>query len=82
MNNAEREANAKRLINDPLLTEAFTSLEKELLGLWQATGAHDVDQRESFWLALRLLDRLKSHLTSILETGEMARIYEKQHPHI
>ena len=82
MNNAEREANAKRLINDPLLTEAFTSLEKELLGLWQSTGAHDVAQRESFWLALRLLDRLRSHLTSILETGEMARIYEKQHPHI
>ena len=82
MNDAEREANAKRLIDDPLLTEAFKSLEEELMGLWKGTGSHDVDQRESFWLALRLLDRLKSHLTSILETGEMARMYEKQHPHI
>ena len=33
MNDAEREANAKRLIDDPLLTEAFKSFRRRINGL-------------------------------------------------
>jgi hypothetical protein len=32
-----------------------------------------VDSREQAWLSLRLLERIKLHLTSIVETGEMAK---------
>tara|TARA_R100001086_G_scaffold239038_1_gene164174 strand:+ start:1180 stop:1428 length:249 start_codon:yes stop_codon:yes gene_type:complete len=78
----QREARAKRLLDDPLFVESFDVLEKELMALWENTGAHDVDQRESFWLAMRLLVRIKAHITSIVETGHMAKILEKQHPHI
>lgn len=78
----QREARAKRLLDDPLFVESFDVLEKELIALWETTGAQDVDQRESFWLALRLLVRIKAHITSIVETGHMAKILEKQHPHI
>ena len=78
----QREARAKRLLDDPLFIESFDVLEKELMALWETTGAQDVDQRESFWLALRLLVRIKAHITSIVETGHMAKILEKQHPHI
>ena len=78
----QREARAKRLLDDPLFVESFDVLEKELMALWETTGAQDVDQRESFWLALRLLVRIKAHITSIVETGHMAKILEKQHPHI
>jgi len=78
----QREARAKRLLDDPLFVESFDVLEKELMALWENTGAHDVDQREYFWLAMRLLVRIKAHITSIVETGHMAKILEKQHPHI
>jgi|TARA_R100000306_G_C4377759_1_gene142753 hypothetical protein len=78
----QREERAKRLLDDPLFIESFDVLEKELMALWETTGAQDVDQRESFWLALRLLVRIKAHITSIVETGHMAKILEKQHPHI
>jgi hypothetical protein len=76
-----REEQAKRLLDDSLFVESFDVLEKELMALWENTGAHDVDQRESFWLAMRLLVRIKAHITSIVETGHMAKIME-QHPYI
>jgi hypothetical protein len=77
-----REAEAKRLLEHELFVEAFDTLEKELLLNWSRTSSSDVSQRESCWLALRLLERIKAHITSIVETGHMAEVMEKQHPHI
>ena len=78
----QREQRAKRLLDDPLFVEAFEILEKELLLSWSRTNSNDVAQRESCWLATRLLERVKAHITSIVETGHMAKILEQQHPHI
>ena len=77
-----REAEAKRLLEHELFVEAFDTLEKELLLSWSRTGSGDVSQRESCWLATRLLERIKAHITSIVETGHMAKILEEQHPHV
>ena len=77
-----REEEAKRLLQNELFVEAFDTLEKELLLSWSRTGSADVSQRESCWLATRLLERIKSHIKSIVETGHMAKVLEKQHPHI
>ncbi len=82
MTQEEREREAKLLLDNPVFIEAFSKLEEELLGLWKMSGSTDIDQRESFWLAVRLLDRIKVHIQSIVETGHMAKILEKQHPHI
>jgi hypothetical protein len=77
-----REEEAKRLLENELFVEAFDTLEKELLLSWSRTGSEDVGQRESCWLATRLLERVKAHITSIVETGHMAKILEEQHPHV
>ena len=77
-----REEEAKRLLQNELFIEAFDTLEKELLLSWSRTGSADISQRESCWLATRLLERVKAHITSIVETGHMAKVLEKQHPHI
>ena len=77
-----REEEAKRLLQNELFEEAFDTLEKELLLSWSRTGSADVSQRESCWLATRLLERIKSHITSIVETGHMNKVLEKQHPFI
>ena len=82
MTQEEREREAKLLLDNPVFIEAFSKLEEELLGLWKMSGSTDIDQRESFWLAVRLLDRIRVHIQSIVKTGHMAKILEKQHPHI
>ena len=68
----DRARRAQSLLNDPLIVEAFETLEKDLLDTWKQSGTGDKGTRESLWLAMRLLDRLRIHLQSILETGQMA----------
>ena len=78
----ERERTAKSLIDDPLLNEAFDVLKEDLMNRWNHSGSTDLEARESIWLAMRLLDRIHGHINSIVETGHMAKIMDKQHPHI
>ena len=73
----ERERHAKSLLQDTLLQESFDTLEKNLQDTWNNSGVHDVDTREQCWLSLRLLERIRLHLTSIIETGEMAKKLEE-----
>ena len=82
MNNEEREIRAKNLLQNELFNEAFETLRIELLGQWEQSGSQHTDQRESIWLAIRLLEKIKGHITSIVETGHMAKVLEKQHPYI
>ena len=82
MNNEERELRAKNLLQNELFNEAFETLRIELLGQWEQSGSHNIDQRESIWLAVRLLEKIRGHITSIVETGHMAKILDKQHPYI
>ena len=78
----ERERRAQSLINDPLLNEAFDVLKEDLMNRWNHSGSTDLEARESIWLAMRLLDRIHGHINSIVETGHMAKVMEKQHPYI
>ena len=78
----QREEHAKRLLNDELFQEAFDVLKEDLMGRWSQSGSTDLEARESIWLAMRLLDKIHGHITSIVETGHMAKMMEKQHPYI
>ena len=68
-----REARAKNLLSDELFNEAFDTLSKDITEAWNHTGIHDTEARENLWLSLRLLERVRLHLTSIVESGDMAR---------
>ena len=74
MDREQREAHAKNLLSDELLNEAFDTLAKDITDAWDSTGIHDTEARENLWLSLRLLERIRLHLTSIIETVEMAKI--------
>ena len=78
----QREEHAKRLLNDELFQEAFDVLKEDLMGRWSQSGSTDLEARESIWLAMRLLEKIHSHVTSIIETGHMNKILDKQHPFI
>tara|TARA_R110000824_G_scaffold368494_1_gene557823 strand:+ start:795 stop:1043 length:249 start_codon:yes stop_codon:yes gene_type:complete len=82
MTDPNREEHAKRLLNDELLKEAFDVLKEDLMNRWNHSGSTDLEARESIWLAMRLLDRIHGHIKSIIESGHMAKMMEKQHPYI
>ena len=73
---------AQALVNDELLNEAFETLRKELLDRWENSGSSEDQARESIWLGLQLLARVRRHLESILITQEMAKLREKGPPFI
>ena len=68
-----REAKAKSLLSDELFNEAFSMLETDIKDTWYRTSLNDTEAREQAWLSLRLLERIRLHLTSIIESGDMAR---------
>jgi hypothetical protein len=78
----ERARQANSLLQNELFVEAFNVLKQDLLNRWSNSGSTEVEARESIWLAMRLLDKIHAHIQSIVETGDMNRILEKQHPFI
>ena len=78
MDKEQRESRAKSLLSDELFNEAFTMLEQDIKDTWYRTSLGDTEAREQAWLSLRLLERIRLHLTSIIESGDMARKLEKQ----
>ena len=78
----ERARHANNLLQDDLFREAFEVLKEDLMNRWSHSGSTETEARESIWLAMRLLDRLEGHFKSIVETGQMAKALEKQHPFI
>ena len=82
MSDEYREEKAKNLLSNELFNESFDVLRKDLMNRWEASGSKELEARESIWLAMRLLDRLYGHINSIVETGHMNKVLEKQHPFI
>jgi|TARA_R110000744_G_scaffold98675_1_gene190838 phosphomevalonate kinase len=82
MNDELREEKAKRILQDPLYIESFDIMKEDLMNRWNSSGSIELEARESIWLAMRLLDKIQGHLKSIIETGHMAKIMDKQHPFI
>ena len=78
----ERAQQAQNLLSNELFVESFNVLKEDLMSRWSNSGSTDLEARESIWLAMRLLDRIRSHLISIIETGQMNKILDKQHPYI
>ena len=78
----EREQRAKNLLDNPLFKEAFEVLRQDLMDRWTASGSSELEARESIWLAMRLLDKLYGHVSSIVETGHMNKVMSQQHPFI
>ena len=73
MNDDERAQHAKRILEDPVFVEAYDLLRDEILTTWEHSGAHDQTERETAWLALKILSRFRVHFESLVTTGEMSK---------
>ena len=64
---------AQVLLSDPLLKQAF----EDLLGTYKQeifnTSFADDDKRRSLWMAYNMLDKIKGHLITIMESGKLAQ---------
>lgn len=63
---------ANQLLNDPLLKEAFEYLAEQYKSEIFNTNYNDHDQRQVLWMAYNMLDKIKGHLVSVMETGKLA----------
>ncbi len=70
---AQRGEQAAKLLEHPLLVEAFDLIEQDIQSKWTNSPARDVDGRESLWTQLRLLHRLRAEIQQVAETGKVAR---------
>lgn len=68
----QRGVKAQQLLNEPLLIEAFAALQQECTDKWQNSPARDAEGREKLFLMLQASLRVQRHLTSLIESGQMA----------
>lgn len=68
----------ERLLSEPLLQEAFETVEARLARRWRESDLSQTERREACFQMLRALDEIRGHLQSVLETGKLASIQREQ----
>ena len=63
---------ARQFLEDPFVTDAFESCKKEILALWEATPARDVDAREWLWKLYQAQLRFESIFKGYVDSGKIA----------
>lgn len=69
----QRGERAEQILNDPIFVEAFEETKQELVSQWENSPARDVEGREKLWLSLKLLQKVHGQLSSVMETGQLAK---------
>lgn len=67
-----RGVQAKLLLDNSLLTEAFTSLEDEYITALFSTKFDERDAREKLYLAFNVVGKVRDHLTMMVQNGHVA----------
>lgn len=77
---ASRAAQARELLEHPLIVESLAALETEVMETWKKTSLNGAgrDDRERLFLILKAAQKFKAHLTSHVETGKLLSL--KQTP--
>lgn len=65
-------AAAQRLLNDPMLQEAFSNVRNAAIEAWVQTKTADGQAREFAWLTVKAVDRIAAELQSVVDTGKIA----------
>ena len=64
---------AERLMADPLLSEAFGALDEHILTAMKQCAVADVTTQHELVLTLQLMEKLKRHIKTHIQTGELAK---------
>ena len=63
---------AKLILEDPIVKEAFDYLFDQYRTEIFNTSYKDHEQRQVLWMAFNMLDKIKGHLVTVMETGKLA----------
>lgn len=69
----DRAGRAEALMRDPLIIEAFETLEKEFVSAWKESAITDQTSREHIYHLLQALEAMKGHFQTVLESGKLAK---------
>lgn len=64
-----RAEQAKRLLDDPLLTEVFDAVEAAAVNAWRSSGSVQTAEREIAWQSLKAAERVRNALKGIVDNG-------------
>ena len=64
---------AQVLLDDPLLKQAFEDLLETYKEQIFNTNFADDEKRRSLWMAYNMLDKIRGHLQTIMESGKLAQ---------
>lgn len=70
---SRRGAEARALLENPVLGDAFDALEAEYLKAWRESKPADQEERERLWLAVGILNEIKRHLRIVIDAGAVAK---------
>jgi hypothetical protein len=69
---------ARQVLDNPAFAKAFADIEQEHVEAWKNSPARDPDGRETLWMTVKLLHKLRSTLEASMLDGRMANI-EREH---
>ncbi len=64
-----RAAQARRLLDDPLLTEVLDSIEQAAINAWVSTAMDAVEHREMAYHSLKASRRVRDALKGVVDNG-------------
>lgn len=64
---------AKALLRNPLIKEAFEKIESEILDAWKESRADEEKQRNNAYLMHRLFKNFENHFTQMVLKGDAAK---------
>lgn len=70
-----RAAQARELLEHPLIVEALDAFEKEVIAEWKRSPVRDQEGRERLFLMLKAQEKFRSHLVSMVTTGRLISLH-------
>lgn len=67
-----RAQQARDLLENELIKDAFKSLEDSYTAAWRGTTIDDVNGREKLFLAINVVGKVRDHLTKTVSNGSVA----------
>ncbi len=74
----QRAEEASRLLENPLVKEAFEMIEREIIDNWETCPVRDVEGREYLWRFLKATRKFKNVFIGVLQSGQLASLRDKK----
>lgn len=65
---------AREVVENPAFIRAFDEIEQEHVEAWKNSPARDPEGRETLWMTVKLLQKLRSTLEASMLDGRLANV--------